>query len=218
MATSILATASALVKREATTPAAARASLLAMTVDAQHPVVRGLIWILENRTKPDGKRMSQRALSLAAGLTAAHVGQILGGFQSADIDRRTAIAIARAANVRLEWLLTGSGPREPFDASDGRTLVEYDDQYPNRARAVVAARALGYTEEAIAQVQGQHFAGQPDMEPEEWLDEIKTADRRLRRGVAPMGTVVASDLDEEPPGFAAPKRGKGKPSGGKKGK
>jgi transcriptional regulator with XRE-family HTH domain len=92
--------------------------------------------------------------------------------------------------------------------------LEYDDQYPNRARAVVAARALGYTEEAIAQVQGQHFAGQPDMEPEEWLDEIKTADRRLRRGVAPVGTVVASDLDVEPPGFEEekplPKRGKGK--------
>ena len=109
------------------------------------------------------------------------------------------------------------GRRSSTAAPPSRTL-EYDDQYPNRARAVVAARALGYTEEAIAQVQGQHFAGQPDMEPEEWLDEIKTADRRLRRGVAPVGTVVASDLDEEPPGFAAPKRGKGKPSGGKKGK
>ncbi len=94
-----------------------------------------------------------------------------------------------------------------------RTL-EYDDQYPNRARAVVAARALGYSEEAIVQVQTQHFAGQPDMEPEEWLEEIRSSDRRLRRGAKPPGRTAASDLDVEPPGFEEekplPKRGKGK--------
>lgn len=79
-----------------------------------HPVRRGLAWIVENRKDKSGRLLSRRQLSILAGLSPAHVGNIMNGHQGADIDHRTAQAIARAANVRTEWLLTGEGEREPF--------------------------------------------------------------------------------------------------------
>lgn len=68
-----------------------------------HPVRRGLAWIVENRKDKSGRLLSRRQLSILAGLSPAHVGNIMNGHQGADIDHRTAQAIARAANVRTEW-------------------------------------------------------------------------------------------------------------------
>lgn len=90
---------------------------------SEHPVVRALQWILEHRTDENGKAYSRRALSLKAGLSAAHVGNILSGAQGADLERGTAEKIARAGNIRLAWLLTGKGPREPFEESDTPLVV-----------------------------------------------------------------------------------------------
>lgn len=82
-----------------------------------HPVVSGLRWILdsENRQQPSGRRWSMRALSIAAGLAPSHVEGILNGRQQPNLTLDTAQALARAGNVRTLWLLTGQGPREPFE-------------------------------------------------------------------------------------------------------
>lgn len=87
----------------------------------QHPVVTGLRWILDplNRSRPDGRRWSMRALSIAAGLAPGHVEGIVNGRQQANLTAETAQALARAANVRTIWLLTGQGPREPFEGDAG---------------------------------------------------------------------------------------------------
>lgn len=77
--------------------------------DPNHPVIRGLVWIKENRKQPSGKKWSDRALSLAAKLNASHVGQILGGWQSPDIGRETALKLAGAADVDFDWFLRGVG-------------------------------------------------------------------------------------------------------------
>lgn len=84
-----------------------------------HPVRRALTWIVEHRIdEVTGKPISRRALSFKAGLSAAHVGNIINGAQGADIERPTAIALARAGNVRVTWLLTGKGVREPYEGDE----------------------------------------------------------------------------------------------------
>lgn len=90
-------------------------SMLDMT--EHHPVMTGLRWILDsqNRQQPSGRRWSMRALSIAAGLAPSHVEGILNGRQQPNLTLDTAQALARAGNVRTLWLLTGQGPREPFE-------------------------------------------------------------------------------------------------------
>jgi transcriptional regulator with XRE-family HTH domain len=75
----------------------------------EHPVIRGLTWILENRTKPNGKKMSMRYLSIESGRAESQVEQILSGRQSADISLDLAQDLARIADVDVAWLLTGHG-------------------------------------------------------------------------------------------------------------
>lgn len=92
-------------------------SLLCVTKD-EHPLIRGLRWILANRKQPNGRRMSMRALSTAAGLSPSHVEQIINQRQSPDgVGLSTLQALAAAAQVRLEWLQTGEGIPDSSDAT-----------------------------------------------------------------------------------------------------
>lgn len=77
-------------------------------------MIRGLRWILANRRQPNGRAMSMRALSLAAGLSASHVEQIVNKRQSPDVEIDTLEALARAGNVSTLWLHKGIEPREPY--------------------------------------------------------------------------------------------------------
>jgi transcriptional regulator with XRE-family HTH domain len=78
------------------------------------PLVEGILWILENRKQPNGKRWSMRALSEAAGLAPSHIEGIVNGRQrSTGLD--TAEAIARVGNVKTSWLQKGAGLREPYE-------------------------------------------------------------------------------------------------------
>lgn len=56
--------------------------------------------------------------------------------------------------------------------------VEYDERYPNRAKAAAAARALGYSDEAIEVVQSMSLKSDEDLEPEDWLDMMRSEHRR----------------------------------------
>ena len=51
---------------------------------------------------------------MVAGLAESHVYLIINGFQSGNISRKTVAALAEAGDVRLEWLMLGSGPPGHF--------------------------------------------------------------------------------------------------------
>lgn len=89
-----------------------------------HPVRIGLDWILKNRRDENGDLFTHRSFSAKAGLKSpAHLSNILAGRQGADIEKPTAVALARAGDVRVDWLLTGQGPREPFDEREAERLL-----------------------------------------------------------------------------------------------
>jgi len=85
-----------------------------------HPsdLVDRLNWIINNRTDDQGNRFTNSSLSEAAGLSRSHVYGIVNGLQSPKINLGTAISLARAGNVRTEWLLTGVGRRDYFEEVD----------------------------------------------------------------------------------------------------
>lgn len=164
-----------------------------------HPVFRGLQWILENRRDPDGKLFSMRGLSLAAGLTAGHLEQILKGRQSPDIGLKVATAFARAANVRTGWLLTGEGPREPFEGEPVRT-VEKPKRYPN-LEAAIAYHLERWTPATVAAARAMALDSETDRTPPEWrsiLDNIQGALKGIEHGKVLPGTPV-EDAEDPPP-------------------
>jgi hypothetical protein len=156
-------------------------------------------WILANRFDGNASEMSRRC-----GLARAHINLILKRSREEGPPRildDTARKIASASGVSLQWLVEGVEPRDPDSFK-----VSADEQYPNRADAVEAARRLkSASEEAIALVTGAEYSGASEWTAQDWYDEIMAAERRLRRG-GPAGRVV-HELDEAPPGI--PKR-KGK--------
>lgn len=108
--------------------------------------------------------------------------------------------VAAYLHVGIDDVVAG---REKPVAPEPRAVV-YDDQYPARADAVVAARALKtISEEAITQVQSICYKheGASLITAEEWLDKMRAAQRDLDRGlVAPrMAPGEVDPLDEEPP-------------------
>lgn len=88
-----------------------------MTAEPQSPLILSLRWILENRKQPNGRKMSMRALSMAAGLSAGHVEQILNKRQSSDIEISTLEKLAQAGDVRLEWLRTHKGDPGKYEGA-----------------------------------------------------------------------------------------------------
>lgn len=80
---------------------------------AEHPIVAGLRWILENRRAPDGEPWSMRGLSTAAGLSPSHVERIVAGrTDAARLKLETVERLAEAGQVSSAWLQTGAGNRD----------------------------------------------------------------------------------------------------------
>lgn len=101
------------------------------------------------------KGWSAREWARLAGLAEeTHVTQIIRRFRrspdSATVDASTLAALARAANVSLDWLWFGRG----LPTSPGIDL-EPDPKYPTRGIAVAAARLYGFRSEAIARVMAE---------------------------------------------------------------
>lgn len=103
-------------------------------------------------------------------------------------------ALARAAQVSVPWFVLGRG-----DPEEQSPLV--DERYSNLARAAEAARALGtISESAIENVWERRLQAGSDPSPDEWLEDIRAENRRLRRaeqaGADPApGRPVADDDD-----------------------
>lgn len=98
-------------------------------------------WILASRGT------SARALSLAAGLSQSHVGQLKRGQLSSQVAAGTLAAIARAAHVDPHWLQTGEGSPEVTTSP-----VNSLDVTPNRTEAARIAREDGVYEPAVLSV------------------------------------------------------------------
>lgn len=72
-------------------------------------------------------------------------------------------------------------------------VIIYDERYPNRTRAIIAARALGRSELAIASVANMSFKDANDPSPDDWLKDIDAEERRLSREHRdPRGTSKAA--------------------------
>jgi hypothetical protein len=92
----------------------------------------------------------------------------------ASLDMPTLVAIARAGNVTLDWLITGQEPKRP-------PIADADPKYPSRASALAAARLLGWPEAAIAQVAAvDNLASDPGAE--HWMQRLMVATRELAAG------------------------------------
>lgn len=74
-------------------------------------------WIIENHPRPDGDKWSAKQLSLVAGLSQSHVGQIARGDVD-NVDTETLEAIAKAAGVSPAWLVLGTGDPTPDHTSE----------------------------------------------------------------------------------------------------
>lgn len=71
-------------------------------------------WVLANCRRSDGAKWDAASLSHAAGISSAHVGMIRRGDVKSPRPE-TVIAIAKAAGVNSNWLLTGDGSADAID-------------------------------------------------------------------------------------------------------
>jgi transcriptional regulator with XRE-family HTH domain len=152
-------------------------------VTKESAVVSGLKWILENRTRVvDGKEKKHNptSFSAAAGLSRGHVEQILAGRHQGDVKRDTAIKIAKAGNVRVEWLLTGSGAREPFDESISdnvmplRRVELVTDEYTSfRTWLAAGGKALDPAAVEAVQIEAQEKRADGDPGFDHWTERYK---------------------------------------------
>lgn len=93
--------------------------------DPNHPLLLSIRWILENRIDPKtGKLFTQRGLSTAACLQPVHINQILKSYQKPNITMETAKGIARAANVRVSWLIGHQGEPGTYDEKEASAFEQ----------------------------------------------------------------------------------------------
>ena len=98
-----------------------------------------MLWIVDNRG------FSRRGLSLAAGLSQSHVGQIIRGDKKGRVSHSVLAAIAKAAQVNLTWLATGEG--SPLDSEDAQ---EHTEVYEPADVVYVVEQFLEAMGEAVA--------------------------------------------------------------------
>jgi hypothetical protein len=140
-----------------------------------------------------GKPPSVRGLEFANGLSAATLHKIFRGRMHLRHD--TMPKVAAALSVSVEYLVDGKGPApklsgrwEPRPGTETgipteHRVVEYDERYPNRAKAIDAARLIDASETAIDHVRSWQLDAPEDPPAKWWLDQIVAADDKLKRGL-----------------------------------
>lgn len=137
--------------------------------------------------------LSQGQAEKRAGLGDASLSQTMT-VERPQIGLSTLQKLATALGVRLAWLAIGEEPMR--EHSDG-AVIELDERYPNRARAVAAARRDGYSEAAIAEVMVP-LKNSNDLPQTEWAVEIHAAEQRLKKfGQAAAKTQPVGDEDDD---------------------
>ena len=104
---------------------------------------------------------SARALAKAAGLSPNAI-NTMKQRKSEEPSPLTLAAIAKAGNVRLEWLVTGEG--HPFNLPAG---IEPDPDYPTRSWAVALA-SMGEDNKVPAEVIKRLLSNSPKTDPGMW--------------------------------------------------
>jgi hypothetical protein len=137
-------------------------------------------------------------ISRETGLTPSMVSQVRRGHSPAG--PKFAGAIARYWGMtpdQLEAIAVGRGlPSTPT------TIVELDEHYHNRGAAAAAARALGYPEQAIQQVQSVSLKSDNDLTADEWFDMMRAEKVRLERFAPLEQKPVPLTLEEHEKGMA----------------
>lgn len=116
------------------------------------------------------KRPNYAALGRALGLTGQALSQMLDGKNEPSV--ATAKVVATRLGIHWTQLLTGVSP--------STTTVVYDERYPNRGQAIAAARALGFSEEAIERVRSIALSRPDDPSPREWMRKLEAAEDDVR--------------------------------------
>lgn len=130
--------------------------MLASMANNEHPLIQGLRWILANRQQPNGRAVSMRSLSMAAGLTPSHVEQIINKRQKPEsIETATIQKLAQAGGVQLTWLLTGQGPRDLESAENANDASVPSPQAPPVSDTFVSDDRIDALLDT-GYVQGQH--------------------------------------------------------------
>jgi transcriptional regulator with XRE-family HTH domain len=164
--------------------------------DGKHPVVAALEWIVANRpATASGRKMSQSALSEESGNSRSYVNHIIRGISGPDIGSEVAIGIARQGNVRVSWLLTGNGPREPFFEGEDVREIDFDLRYPNFGEALklLTGKLL---DETIDAARRTALDADVDLSVSEWMSTLMALDgglRRKRKTGEEIGTAVEED-------------------------
>lgn len=108
-----------------------------------------------------------------------------------------------AGHVLIEALLKHTGEsyeqlvRGDVDPPHVRVL-ELDDRYPNRARAIVAWRALARDEDVVERIQSLQMQRAEDASAEEWFADMEREERIMKRAPKPLGPAavdVGGDVD-----------------------
>lgn len=157
-------------------------------------------WIRSGRTITD--------LAKAVGVAGPSISQLRSGRNGAGLSMIG--GFARVLGISMDELVARAAahaqehPLPPV----AQTQVVRDDRYPNRAKALQAAELLGYSAEARAVVAGMALRSSVDPSPDEWLDEVRREDRRLRLGIGQPAAPTAEEQAEaeartKPPGAAA---------------
>lgn len=179
-------------------------------------------------------RMSRRTHKSIDGPAAKHVRQALLAFVARFPNQLDAAKRLGVSQQHISRMVRADNPDPPgiYVAIDlarelgmtfeeltrGQEIVIADERYPNRAEAAAFARKSGISEEAIANVNSMALKSDSDLTPLDWLEEMKTEDRRIRREaqiVRPTGLLRAAEPsppEESPRERAAKIKARKKPS------
>jgi hypothetical protein len=144
---------------------------------------------------PELETAGAKGLSLEAGLSQAHVGMILRGDVRERLSNEVVDKLAHAVERygwSAAWLATGYGEARCLDR------VDETDPYPERAKALAAAKLLGFDPRDIELVRSiPGFKSDTDLSAVDWHARvIRARDERLddERDGLPPGTTARERL------------------------
>lgn len=138
---------------------------------------QGMISALAERVASmlDRRGLTQGELSESAGIDPSILSRLLSGKRSS-ASAQTIARMARTLQVSSGWLATGEGDA---DRAEGG---ETQDRFPERAKALRAARELGLHPRALEFVAALYLPNGENFDAKWWLDMLLTADKKLREG------------------------------------
>ncbi len=119
--------------------------------DSDSPPARAIRWICANRINPArNEPFTPNSLSLAAGKSRNHARGVLKDSQGTGFSWKTVVGYSRAGNVKPQWFLYGTGPREPFVQAEVDQLLVNSQarQQPRKNTVPSRTRVIEYVRKA----------------------------------------------------------------------